>query len=277
MIAQLFDALCNLSPRWRRFLIKNWFQYLSILDKEALMTFMNLGYADTASDEEQPLVGDDTNRYCAQMYHHVAGAILNGRDVLEVGSGRGGGASYIARYLHPQSMIGIDIAKNAVTFCNTYYRDQSDNLRFLQGDAEALPFEDKTFDVVINIESSYGYGNMDAFLHEVFRVLRPGGYFLFADYRNRDGVDLLQRQLYNSGLEPVKEECITANVVQALDLDNDRKQQLIQQKVPRPLQNIFTYFAALQGSRMYNDLKTGAVDYRYFVMRKQERAVATEA
>ncbi|MBE3561003.1 MAG: class I SAM-dependent methyltransferase [Ktedonobacteraceae bacterium] len=272
MLAQLFDTACSVSPDVRRFLIRNWFQYLSTLDKEALMTFMNLGYAPLDTDEEQPIAlkeSDQVNRYCIQMYHRVAGAVdLSGRDVLEVGSGRGGGASYITRYLQPHFMTGVDISKKAVAFCNSYHCIE--NLRFIYGDAESLPFEDQSFDIIVNIESSYGYGHMTVFLSEVFRVLRPGGYFLFADYRNRDAVSLLRQQLRGSGLTIIKEACINANVLKALDLEHERKLKLIEQGVPKIMQGAFAYFAALRGSKMYQSLKSGDVDYRQFVLCKQE-------
>lgn len=270
MLAQLFDSACRLSPSIRRFLTRCLFQYMSLLDKEALMIFMNLGYARTEPDEELQvaLIDDDpANRYCIQMYHHVVSSIdLNGRDVLEIGSGRGGGASYITQYLHPKSMTGVDISERAIAFCNRYHCVE--NLRFLHGDAEALPFGDNTFDVIVNIESSHGYGHMDTFLREVFRVLRPHGYFLFADFRDRDTVDTLRKELLNSGLTMMKEECITKHVLQALDLDNERKLKLIQDKVPRIMHKVFLSFAAIQGSKMYEALRTGEKDYRYFILFK---------
>ena len=37
---------------------------------------------------------------------------LNGLNVLEVGSGRGGGLNYISRYLNPSSCIGVDYSEN---------------------------------------------------------------------------------------------------------------------------------------------------------------------
>jgi SAM-dependent methyltransferase len=269
MLAQLFDAACLVSPEIRRFLIRNWFQSLSGLDKEALMIFMNLGYAPLDPDAEQlPLSDHDAiNHYCIRMYHHVASAIdLQGLNVLEVGSGRGGGASYITRYLKPQALTGIDISANAVTFCNRHHRVEG--LRFLQGDAEALPFDDHTFDAIVNIESSYGYGHIERFLHEVFRVLRPGGHFLFADYRNWNHINTLRKQLLNAGFCVLKEERISTNVLKALDLDQERKLRLIECKVPLLLRNVFYYFAAMQGSAMYQALNTGKVDYRSFVLSK---------
>ena len=49
------------------------------------------------------------------------------------------------------------------------------------GDAEHLPFDDESFDVVTNLESSHTYPDLRAFLGEVRRVLRPGGWFLHTD------------------------------------------------------------------------------------------------
>jgi ubiquinone/menaquinone biosynthesis C-methylase UbiE len=71
----------------------------------------------------------------------------------------------------------------------------SDEIEFIQGSAERLPFGDEDFDVVINIESSHTYGSVARFLSEVERVLRPGGYLLLADLRTSAGVTTLQQQI----------------------------------------------------------------------------------
>jgi ubiquinone/menaquinone biosynthesis C-methylase UbiE len=57
-------------------------------------------------------------------------------------------------------------------------------LTFKSGAAEALPFDDESFDVVINIESSHCYQSIAKFLSSVHRVLRPNGYFAFAEFRS---------------------------------------------------------------------------------------------
>ena len=53
----------------------------------------------------------------------------------------------------------------------------------MQGDAQNLPLEDKTYDVVLNVESSHRYPDFKSFLSEVSRLLKPDGYFLFTDFR----------------------------------------------------------------------------------------------
>ena len=58
---------------------------------------------------------DEKDRYFIQLYHHVTSPLdLKGLKVLEVGSGRGGGSSYISNYLNPTEIYGIDISPTAV-------------------------------------------------------------------------------------------------------------------------------------------------------------------
>ena len=110
-----------------------------------------------------------------------------------------------------------------------------------------MPFPACSFDAVINIESSHCYPSMDRFLAEVHRVLRPGGSFLFADLRSHDGLDALNRQFEASRMDLEREDDITANVLTALRVDNDRKAQLIQTLIPWPFRRPFAAFAGIEG------------------------------
>ena len=94
-----------------------------------------------------------------------------GREVLEVGSGRGGGASFVARYLRPSRVVGVDVSPQSVAFCRA--RHSAPGLSFEVGNAEQLGFAAASFDAILNVESSHCYGDMGAFVREVRRVLRP--------------------------------------------------------------------------------------------------------
>ena len=115
---------------------------------------------------------------------------------------------------------------------------------------------------------------MTRFLSEVYRVLRPDGYFLFSDHRDRDKLNLLREQLEDAGLRLVKETDITLNVVKALDLDNDRKQRMIAQKCPRVLRRAAEEFAAMKGTRAYRTFKSGYSRYLSFVLHKSQPAIS---
>lgn len=51
------------------------------------------------------------------------------------------------------------------------------NVRFIQGDVGALPFEDGSFDIVLSLNGFHAFPDKEAAWRETFRVLRPGGTF----------------------------------------------------------------------------------------------------
>ena len=126
----------------RRILWKYWYPYLTGLTKDTPLIFLNYGYTDL-DPQAKPISlqpADEPNRLCIQLYHHVASAIdLTGSTVMEVSCGHGGGASYITRYLKPESMLGVDRNPKAIDFCRRHHL--VDGLSFTQGDAEDLKFE----------------------------------------------------------------------------------------------------------------------------------------
>jgi len=184
MLSKLFNKIIQLSPTIRRAIWKWWYQKLAKKHEGKNWRFMNYGYAPLNGSMPIELQSeeDEEDRYFIQLYHHAAqSADPNGKRILEVGSGRGGGSWYVASYLNPAHMTGLDYSENAVGLANQFFNE--DNLDYVQGDAESLPFEAETFDAVINVESSHCYGSMESFVGEVKRVLKPGGIFSWVDLR----------------------------------------------------------------------------------------------
>ena len=115
---------------------------------------------------------------------------------------------------------------------------------------------------MINVESSHCYGPMGRFLGEVSRVLRPGGYFLWADLVTPGREDtVLHENFQGAGLTMRHEEDITPNVLLALDRINDHKRRTIRRHVPRYLLAWFEDFAGVRGTRVYEALRAGEVQY----------------
>lgn len=265
---ELPSRVLSLSPAIGLAVTRLWYRYMTHLDRNHEMTFMNYGYADTDPAAPLPTLAreDEGNRYCIQLYQHLtAGVDLKGCDVLEIGCGRGGGASYLARYLNPASLTGIDIAPGAVEFCNRHFGTAG--LTFARGDAEALDFGRDSFDAVINVESSHYYRSMPRFLGEVRRVLRPGGWFLFTDFRECEAIPALRRQLVEAGFEVVRETDITGNIVRALELDDDRKLALIHKRVPWLFRKAFKEFASTRDSGTYESFSKAKWEYVSFALR----------
>jgi len=233
-------------PTLKSLLTRLQYEFLSTLNLSKDVMFMNFGY--TAHHEGQdPLVlepDDEIHRYPMQLYHHVARHVdWSNVDALEVSSGRGGGASFIMRYFKPRSYVGVDFSAKAIEFCRNHHI--IDGLRFEHGNAEDLQFPDNSFDVVVNVEASLYYPNIHKFFQHVRRVLKPGGYFLYTDLRYEEKTPEWHTQIEEMGLKVIKKEDITDNVLKAMELDRERRIQLVKTYIPRILQKQFYHFAGL--------------------------------
>lgn len=270
MLLRTLVALTERIPSFRRWTWQRWYQHIAGYS-QADWSFMNYGYQP--GDDVDVLAldeADELDRLCVQLYHRTASAIdLTGCNVLEVGSGRGGGASFVKRYLSPATMTGADFSKKAVELCRQ--RHTVDGLEFCFGDAESLPFEDGSFDAVVNVESSHCYGSAAKFFSEVHRVLRPGGDFLFADFRAATDLDLLNSQLAASGLDTIEVEDITDNVVKAMRSDSARKQSLIRKHISKWISGTFSQFAGLEGSQVYESFRERELVYLRYRLGKPAR------
>jgi len=269
LVADLYVTLCRVHPGFRKWTRRWMYRLMARAYRAREWTFMNYGYAPLDGQPKGPSLeaSDEPNRYCIQLYHHVAAPVdLAGADVLEVGSGRGGGAAYLRRYHGPGRVVGVDFSAEAVAFCRATHR--VDGLHFVAGDAERLPFRAGCFDAVVNVESSHCYSSMGAFLGQVWRVLRSGGVFLFADFRDVRQLDALDAQLDASRMAVERTVDITPNALRALDLDAGRRLALIRRIVPSFMVKPACEFAGIEGSGIYDRFRLGVTVYRSYVLRK---------
>ena len=117
---------------------------------------------------EGPIEFEHYHRYC------LARDLCRGRDILDVASGEGYGTALLASVA--RSATGVEIDVKTVAHAKNNY--QFPNLRYLQGDALALPLADASVDVVVSFETLEHVTDQNRFLTEVRRVLRPEGLFI---------------------------------------------------------------------------------------------------
>jgi len=254
-------------PRFKQWAFKRLYQYLAGFTFDD-WTMMNYGFEPDDSERLTLKAQDEPDRYCIQLYERVtAGVDLRGNSLLEVGCGRGGGLSYLHRYRGPGPTRGCDLSPRAVAFCANRHRDGF-NLQFRVGDALALPYDDAMFDCVVNVESSHCYPSRAKFFAEVYRVLKPGGTFCYADLHEA-GVNLeIGQRLHEAGFFRVEREDLTPGVLRALELDDDRKRQLIATRAPLGLRTLVGMFAGLVGTRTHRSFVVGARQYTRWKLRK---------
>ncbi len=262
----LIDHLFSIG-RIRKAIWQLWDPFLTRRLHGEEILFLNYAY-----EEEPPMAiplgpGDEPNRACIQLYHHVATQVdLRGKNVLEVSCGHGGGASYLTRTLLPKNYTALDLNLSGIKFCKQ--RHLVDGLSFVQGDAENLPFESDTFDAVINVEASHCYPNFPRFLAEVARVLRPGGHFLYADFRFADGLAKWEKAIAAAPLKILCQRNVNAEVLRGMNKNSPRSQDLIARYLPKFLHSLGADFAGVKGSRIHNALKSGELSYRSYCFEK---------
>lgn len=211
---------------------------------------------------------DEPNRTCIQLYHHVASQVdLRGKSVLEVSCGHGGGASWISRTMKPASYTGLDLNAAGIRFCQQRHRVPG--LTFVQGDAQKLPFPDNSLDAVINVEASHCYPDFPGFLTEVARVLRPGGHFLYADFRFSDDLAAWEAAIAAAPLKIVQTRDIRVEVLRGMDFNAERSRAFVRQGMPRFLHSLASDFAGIPGTRVYSALQGGKSSYRSWCFRKE--------
>jgi len=251
----------------RKSIWRLWYPFLTRRLRGESVFFLNYAF------EEEPAMGiplaprNEPDRACAQLYHHVAAQVsLRGKDVLEVSCGHGGGAEYVARTFEPRRYTAVDLNPVAIRFCEEHHRREG--LIFRQGDAEHLPFAENTFDAVINVEASHCYPDFQRFLAEVARVLKPGGHFLYADFRFADGFAKWEEALKTCPLRIQQLRTINAEVLRGMDRNSARSLTLIDRHLPKFLHGVGRDFAGVQGSRIYNALVSGELTYRSYCLGK---------
>lgn len=251
----------------RKALWRWWYPFLTRRLRGEEVLFLNYAF-ETEPPMNLPLApADEPNRACIQLYHHVATQVeLRGKNVLEVSCGHGGGAAYLARTLQPARYTGLDLNPAGIDFCRQRHRLAG--LDFLQGDAGNLPFADRSFDAVINVEASHCYPALPQFLAEVARVLAPGGHFLYADFRSSDGFAGWEQAIAAAPLRLVQSRVINAEVLRGMERNSARSQSLIVRHLPKFLHGLGRDFAGTQGSRIHHALRVGEVSYRSYLFAK---------
>jgi arsenite methyltransferase len=111
------------------------------------------------------------------------GRLEPGERVLDIGSGAGTDSLVAAQMVGPAGrVVGIDMTPEMLAKARRAAGELgAENVEFLEAEAERLPFDDSSFDVVISNGVIDLIPDKDAVFAEIFRVLQPGGRIQLAD------------------------------------------------------------------------------------------------
>ncbi|HJT20657.1 MAG TPA: class I SAM-dependent methyltransferase [Nitrospira sp.] len=106
--------------------------------------------------------------------------IAPGQQLLDVGCGSGQLALMAAK--DGLMVTGVDIASNLIERARARAQAESLTARFEVADAEALPFEDESFDVVVSLIGAMFAPRPELVAKELLRVCTPGGTVAMANW-----------------------------------------------------------------------------------------------
>lgn len=171
---------------------------LEIQDRPSNIPYLNTIYAELKKSES-PIAeafkehihwGYWENPKSASLegpsYHHAAQRLTNlvlkvaeiktGQHILDAGCGFGGTVRTINRLRSELRIIGLDNNPHQILRAQSVSPTQNNNwIEYVNGDACNMPFESKSFDHIIAIESIHYFDSQQKFIEESHRVLKPNG------------------------------------------------------------------------------------------------------
>lgn len=230
-------------------------------------TFINWGYAE-AEDEKEAAgslprgVNHQSLRLLQEIMH---GVDVQGKDVLEIACGRGGNVRALCKSYGPRTVAGLDLTEANIAFCLAGNRYEQ--ATFCVGDAEELPLPDECCDIVLNIESSDLYPRITRFYDEVFRVLKAGGLFVYADDLDALKFETGERYLLELGFEMSLVRDISEHALLASDLARGSRLAALGDALGK--EDAVWETMGVPGTPIYDDMHSGKRRYKILHLKKK--------
>lgn len=146
----------------------------------------------TSVFESDPEHADESSPWYQLVMEYLPA--VEGTRILEIACGRGGFSRLLGS--RGASVCGADFSASAVDIAKEkLLRNPSlaDRVTYLQADAQDMPFEENSFDIVISCETIEHVPDPNAAVREMYRVCKPGGmlYLTTPNYVNFMGLYLI--------------------------------------------------------------------------------------
>lgn len=152
------------------------FDYSAVWNLHRTDIAVHFGYYDERANRHAEAL-DNMNRALADLAD-----IQPGERVLDAGCGLGNACFWLAEHRQAQ-VTGINIVASQIADCQKRLTGKAaHNIEFIQADFCKMSFSENTFDVIWACESVCHAAEKAAFYKEAFRVLKPGGRLVMAEY-----------------------------------------------------------------------------------------------
>ena len=104
---------------------------------------------------------------------------------LEIGTGKGRFLVRLAKHVSDITTVDISAEEQRSARLNARYFNVEDRIRFVLLDATRLPWPDHSFGTVVTMNAMHHIRKFEPVLKEMFRVVKPGGKLVLADFSPR--------------------------------------------------------------------------------------------
>lgn len=233
------------------------------------ITTNNYGYYPTEIDAH--------DKYQLQMYDEYA-HLLEKEDVeqvLEIGSGAGGGLMHMQSRLPLVNFTGLDRCKEAVRTCKYFLGEQQKSVKLYTNINDILADGTK-FDAIVSVET--GISIQPDIFDAIHQLLNDNGVFISYDNCNVHKLYGVTRSIECHGFKIEFFKDITANVFKACELDTPRRLEIMEKYLPvhlRPFRDELQRYMCVKDSLRYINFSNGIKKSFLLKARKTNSARAT--
>jgi SAM-dependent methyltransferase len=180
------------------------------------------------------IVPDETSPGIVALHlkrYEFARPWCGGRTVLDAGCGVGYGTAQLAEVA--ASVVGVDRDEDAISYARERYARP--NAEFRTGDLLDLDMPDDSFDVVCSFETIEHLDDVEAFLAEIVRVLRPDGVFLVSTPRVDETTRAPENPFHRVELSPGDFEALLRRSFREVELYGQRRLQTARHRLMQRL------------------------------------------
>jgi len=147
-------------------------------------------FAERYAERHQKMAERFGHEYAEKL---VSRGFDRGR-IIDVGCGFGGMNIVLARQFADSEIVGIDLSDPLLQLANRSAQaaNLGDRVRFEKADVHQIPYDDDSFDAVINTNMVHLVDDPVQMLNEIERILVPDGCLFIADVR-RSWIGLLDK------------------------------------------------------------------------------------
>lgn len=123
-------------------------------------------------------------------------------NILDAGCGVGGTLLHLAKNYPNANFIGITIVTEQVDLARKYsINNKIENVKFILDDFNKTNFADNSFDRIFALESMAHSYNVEEFVKEMYRILKPSGRLVIVNvFANENHLKYFMKKIYQSSL-----------------------------------------------------------------------------